>query len=402
MFFSVINNSDEIIDCRKLQMEIEAFDIDIFQVKQMAESIYRESRSLLAENLLSEWHFDEKNSSKKVKESSIPMLINNAEDWISFSCDSYVADDADKIKRTFKAYDNFYQASVERESLKSTMSADYIDFFSGKFANINDSDAVRTAVLQLFNETGKVYLNTWHGPDISMNFSSLPFHNNKERYRAEFRISFNISCIGGYIISLSEKMAEIAVKIASGVPNVSARIGLTPAFAVERMSGHMKYFGNYCNDGRQRDNGLWDIEWYPFAYSCGVEWFNILSPLQRSNVPSVLEDAEQYDECDVYEIEGGGIVVRSKKDVLNTDIPELASMKSLMYDALYPGMREYKLNHLDFGSFCELIKSFKPRSCWERIPIFDDEIEVLEDRIIFKHRNNIKVKNKYDDIDEWW
>lgn len=132
------------------------------------------------------------------------------------------------------------------------------------------------------------------------------------------------------------------------------------------------------------EKGVYGIEWYPYYYFCGAEWFNMLSPLQASHLADLAERSARYVNINTIVYPDGSASVCLKKPIDQTDVSDLADVRKLLYKALYPGKRKIMLADLQnpdaFGCLA------KPRQQWECIPVFPNEIEVNQECIQFQHQ----------------
>ena len=84
------------------------------------------------------------------------------------------------------------------------------------------------------------------------------------------------------------------------------------------------------------------------------------------------------------ELESGSAIVRLNTPITDTDVAELLPVKELLYDGLYPGMRELPIEVFMDEEYMAPIA--KIRMQWECIPVLDDEIVITEKNIIFRHK----------------
>ena len=60
-------------------------------------------------------------------------------------------------------------------------------------------------------------------------------------------------------------------------------------------------------------------------------------------------------------------------------------MKNLLYNALFPGKSKISFQQLFSNDPLEF--RVKPRCEWECVPVFQDELVLCDDGVIFCHRN---------------
>lgn len=161
-------------------------------------------------------------------------------------------------------------------------------------------------------------------------------------------------------------------------------MAVTPIDYPSKCSGHMKYFGDESPlQLGPVPNGYFPIEWYPYYYICGAEWFNVISPLAQAHLPMLFNDAENIPEILVKKHSNGSVNLKLQMDPDLVDVSDLRKMRDLLYNGLYPGMKRMVKKYFLDPQRTGLLS--KPRMKWEILPIHEEEIIETEDEILFVH-----------------
>ena len=376
----------EIVDCIVLHLELDFFLLNQQKLNALGDFLLQRTFELLKDAFFTRWDFNDRH----VKPEALSSKILSNTKLLRFSFEGDVFSDIVFDLKSFKRYDRIqrdmniitpWPASYDK------VSADYPVFFAKYFGNMPLADKCKEALLHVFNESNRKKLARWRDHDVGGIFFSHRHENYPDLYWGEFEFKIAYSCLGSHGISVSEKIAETACQIARDYTNVNARVALTPMWFTSPCSGHMKYFGILPNGFFSSQNNFNNHECRTFFYSRGAEWVNILSPLQLSHIHDFEGKAKKYPQISVETFAGGGKSVRLNKCIDQVDVIDLADIKKLLYDALWPGESTMPFKYL-FDPNCYMYRT-KPRPEWERVPIFEDEITVFEDRIVFQHKQNI-------------
>lgn len=373
----------EVVDCRMIQLELEYCQFAAQQVKLLAEYCFAETVELLDGAFYINWE----HNNRRIKEDQLYKKIQNS---CGFDFTGYVFSNVVYNAKTFKSYQQrlFFDTTTPWEALEVPI--DYKEAFRQHFENVTSADACKEALVKIFNENGRKKMALWHQWDVCGGFYQSPYTNFPDRYHGRYRLRVSLACLGSNAIPFSEKLSAFATGIAAQFPNISARVALSPIGIPSPCSGHMEYFGGRIEgDKPHKEAGYWDIEWEPYYYLQGAEWFNILSPLQQTHVPDILQRVKSYPDIFAEVLPNGHISVQSRKTIVDTDVTDLLQMKLLLYNALYPGVSVIKLEHLFDRKLYRFMT--KPRHRWEYVPMIAEEIEITKDSVLFRHKNNCTV-----------
>lgn len=368
----------EPIDCRMVQLEIDFHNASKQQLFELAEHCARSIDNILSEGCFCQWRF----GGRHLSYISLLTKISQCTRDFDFSFEADILSNVVYNSKTFRAYDRFIQQESIGHWIDYSVSSDYFKFFDSCFAKLDNPNKYKDAIIRIFNEPGKYKRSMWRQHDASGYFMSYPYVNNTSMYRGTFRLQIALKCLGSTVTSFSEKLIHIVLRSIGILPSISSRISLSPLSAPSACSPHMVYFGgDISKESIPIEVGCLDNEWYPYYYFCGVEWFNLLSPLQASHLSDQVTLNNKNEQMELAAYPNGSILVKLNKPIESMDVDDLVDVKKYLYKALYPGKSMINLNYLlDKTAYGFLAK---PRQEWEYIPIFSDEIEIDNQYVVF-------------------
>lgn len=378
-FVSMATLQNETVDCRMVQLELEFYHLDGSQLKNICIMLFDEILNLLGEEFYLHWSLN----GKHISGDALRKRIGKTAGPVTWGCCGDVTSAVVWNAKTFKEYDRKLQyrlGSFDRERI----SVNYLNTFQELFTSANSKEKIKAALMGMFNMDHQKKMALWRNHDLTMGFYSHSYHHNANLYYGTINVSIALPCLRENSCPFSAQLVSLACKASELISNISGRVMLSPIYPIGPCSGHMEYFGKLPDGFPAPPFELWSIEWNPFFYLQGAEWFNLISPLQRKHLPSIISEVINYPDVTVCELSNGGITVQCKKGILKTDISELLQIKHLLYNALFPGKSEMLFEHLWDPN--ALSYNTKPRPQWEYVPMFDDEITVLTDRIVFQHK----------------
>lgn len=374
-----------VVDCRSVQLELEFDNLTQIQLKKLAAKIFEKCVSVMQNEFYLCWDWNGKN----IKEDHIPFKIQEAEGYFTFGFEGEVFSETVSDAKTFKLHSKslFDKAMM---GIGSILSVDYYDGLRSIEPSIISAitpDETKTALLNLFNCPQKKKIGIWNSYDTVFLFSSYPYENNQKLFYGDVSLRVAALCLGEHIIDFSNMLAICVRQIAEEFETVSGRVTLSPISLPNSSCGHMLYFGRLANQNIREVSNLTVREWARRYYVRGAEWFNVLSPVQSQQL-SCFRNVSYADMC-VETLSTGGVMVASNKNILQTDIPELLSVKKFLYPALFPGEGVLFLEHLLARE--HVIHTTKPRREWEYVPMLEEEIIVLSDKVVFRHYTNCEI-----------
>ncbi|MBR6801336.1 MAG: hypothetical protein IKM61_06265 [Eubacteriaceae bacterium] len=384
-FTSMLSFRGQYIDCRMLKFEIDFYQCSWPELNAIATRIRHWLSEVIEHRAVLRWFYGD----REIRSENIQTKIDNPDSGISFGFDGMIVSKEIYNQKSYKA---FLKEAMYGSTYKLPPDADktmnYKDVFMSYFQDIERNDEIKKSLLEIFDMSGMYPVSMWAGSDVSAFFHSNHYIEGAIKYCGKFDFAIALKSLGENVIHFSNEIIRFLKDFAIEFKNTSSRVNLSYFSILQHISPHMVYFGGRLNKNPEHpefDYG--DSDMNKYAYVPGAEWFNIISPLQQQLLPNLLSESQKYPEVTTEVLPGGNMIVRSSKDIISTDIDEYKAIKSLLYNALYPGKSEIKMK--DLLNFDAWGWGTKPRFYWEYVPMFEDEIEVLDDRVIFRHRNNI-------------
>ena len=384
-FQSMASRLQQIVDCRLLYFEIDFHQVEREALTKASLEYYNTVQAFERECFVSSWEVN----NRRIASSKMEESIVNFQKSLQITCESNVRSDTIRLKSDLREYLRKQEHDTSLP-FQNRFSADFPDYYTAHFSScLDDKEAFRTAILRLFNENRKYKYGYYRGPDAWGMFYSIPYINNPHRFHGRIHYAIAIGCISD-AVSIVAKMFSLAMRgICNLLKSANGRVGIAPyPIDVEHISPYMKYFGERgieyekVGDKSHLEFNCHPKEWYPFYYLCGVQWANVLSRLTLAHLPS--KAIKELEESPLFAFEQqacGSVYIQFNMDVLALEASDLAILKQLLYTALFPGRAEFPL----LKTRQAIMPWAFPRSSWETVSVFPEELEITNSRIIFQH-----------------
>ena len=368
------------IDARYLHLEAEFFELEKSQSDFLLRSFVIWCESFFSEQFVVDWYWKERN----VKVETLLEKIKQ-EGTCYAGIEGAVRCQRIYNKKTFRAYKKELWYPITGGKRDTEIFEDYFDFYRERVAQINNKQIEwKDAILSFFNEPNRIAQTTIQHLEVEGYVIRTPYFSNADLFNGEIGLSIPIFCLNKQVSSVAEWFAIFLNEISCQIANMNGRVAVTPMDGSSKCSGHMKYFGN---ESRLQlgpvPNGYFPIEWYPYYYICGAEWFNVISPLAQAHLPMLFDDAENIPEIFVKKHSNGSVNLKLQMNPDLVDVSDLRKMRDLLYNGLYPGMKRMVKKYFLDPQRTGLLS--KPRMKWEILPIHEEEIIETEDEILFVH-----------------
>lgn len=371
-----------IVDARYLRMDVDAFFLGRERSWEIVSRFVEWCSLTFGQSYVMDW--DEDGRKRRPERILEHLSLNDQPSvWFEGAVRSERIRNLTSLRKALRNY--FSPMNIHTAAETST---DYVDFYRDRKRQLlSGACSWEEMVRRFFDEADRRYLDMAPFPDIQGSAMIFPDHGRQDSYHVDLSIMVSVHSLGSDIHMTADHMAKFLTEQALRYQNVNGYIAVTPLPTTESCCGHMAYFGSFeTKDGSHRDAGMEENDWYPYYYIKGAEWFNVLSPLTRGRVPTLLHDAADHPSLKVRELPNGCVTIQVDRPPHQVDVEDLVPVKRLLYKGLYPGMSCFsKLRFWDEDDFSWLSK---PRSFWECVPIFEDEIIVTEDMVVFKHAGN--------------
>lgn len=381
------NRLDTIVDCRALTLAFEFYELNSENVSSLKEDVLDWIHNSILPEMKSAWALNGRTAG------SIQQVKRNIQEAIG---------DKTGMNASFEAYlsnKEIVSPAVIRRYRKRlvrmvfpcgqpepTVSRDFPHYWNSLFpfemdAIRKENAQIKKQILSLFKEKGRIYTTACFSPDADGAFWMHPYQNLPDRFYGSFYLNINAFCLGTKLDEAAELFLKQLEKLGTQYPQMNGRVMLQPPTATPGRSPYMNYFGMHRNsDGSHHDANQTPEEWYTTYYLCGVEWANLISPRTQQHFPSVADMAFERQTVACRMLEGGGLMLKSRKGIQTFEAEDASCMKQMVQDGLYPGGREFVLReYMHYGTL--------PRHNWAIVPVEEDEVTVLGTTLVFRSRN---------------
>ncbi|MBQ8814996.1 MAG: hypothetical protein IJZ85_10945 [Lachnospiraceae bacterium] len=388
MYQNILSTAEQVgnvIDGRELTLAIEFYRLSQTQVKAFCEDALCWLEEL-TDNGFVRKRFDSSNKSTTQQKALMELQrrIHAGLYW-SYGMEGFVYS---PVVYNIKSMNQYRRRAVEilHEKKLDWTSVDYVAYWDELFPEGRpDDDQIKQNIVRLFNEEKRKAMTGFGMPDVHASISICSYESNPGLYWGYFRVRFSAYSLNRYVNEVARRFVEFGLHMSETYINVNARVQLQPP-VIGYSCSHMRYFGT---DGRVDQSHVKEkcmaAEWYPTYYLPGVEWMNIISPLVRKHIPDVNGQNAHSKDVTISELNGGGLLIGSTKEIDQYQIVDARMLKHLLYPALYPG-----------SSYITLSKLFRPkeqrgklhlmtfpRNNWAIVPMFEEEIKIVSTYLVF-------------------
>ena len=383
---STAEHYGEAIDCRCLSFAFEFYQMSDKLIVDLSTEMVLWLNSFLKDGFISK-RFDMHTKSITVEKalSQLKIMVQLQKGW-SYGQEAYAASSIVYNQKTMSNYSRRKRTELIKGDIHSGVSVDYPQYWKELFPNgREDDDSIKRKIHRIFKEKNRNEISGYCLSDVQALLSICPYWNEPKSFWGSFKIDFSAFCLNDHLEDMADYFAKYARTIAEKYVNVNARVRLQPPG-----STHMRYFGG---DGKTDNSHIAAncraIEWYSTYYLPEVEWLNIISPLARKHLPNLIPNTFTSTMILLDELNGGGLLLKSKKPITQYGIFDALELKRLVSPALYPGSSYKSLR--DLFQERDLFKqhptnfwfSSYPRSDWAIVPIFEEEVKVVATYLVF-------------------
>ena len=271
-------------------------------------------------------------------------------------------------------------------SFEDSISVDYREEFVKLFLGSEKltTSSVKRNTLELFRIPGKKNLGVYEVDfDLQAAVMCSPYSNKQDAVYGKASICLSTHSCGNELDEMAKVFADLAVDVSEKFKKINMLVTVSSRAGTEHCSPHMQYFWP-TNRVHDESHLIYDCDpfaWYKTYYLHGVEWFNIISPATAKMLTNLEKGGAEREGFSVERL-GNSWCVRSLKPISELDVFDLYPMKDFLYPALQPGEKS-----IPMGWFLGMQSSWFPRESWELLPLYENEIEVKKDRVVFRCGN---------------
>lgn len=379
-FQTMADKLTSFVDCRVIFFHINFCNVPIEVVKAAAIEYYEFVNSFYQDQFVSSWGFPVGESTKYPKD--IVGEIKDSPFSPAFILESNVKTPILFTKKHLKGFRKklFYDPMIPIRSY----SVDFDAYYEENIRPcLTDDDRLKEAVLKLFSERRKVPIQSYHAFDSQGLIYSAPEDIGCSFYHGQIAFSIAVGCLGETVDSVATVFSEEMRLLCTLLKNAGGIVGMCPYELIICKSTYMRYFPEreLPEMDAEIPEGCYPHNWNRVSYLFGCEWANVLSPAAKERLGASL--ALNSDTPFVIDqMPSGCLYVQLKMPISEVDVDDLLGLKRFLYPALYPGRSD---NLIDWGRLT-LTKMKFPRSSWELLPIFPDELSVRNGKIIFEKK----------------
>ena len=371
----------ELIDCRALTFSFEFYQFTEKMAIDLSTELVLWVEEWVKEGFITK-RFSRENKNTTMEKALIELKGRiQSQRGGSYGLEAYVVNSIVYNKKTMTGFERKKHLELPTVSgINLGVSPGYPQYWKELFPNgREDNELIRQKIIRLFREEGRIYKNEYCSCDVEAYLCVGTYCNNKKSFYGSFEIDFSAFCLKKQLSETSREFLRFAKQLGEKYVNLNARVRLQPA---GETYGH--YFRGYDmldKSHLEADCGI--SEWYPTYYLKEVEWMNIVSPLAEAHLENHIGNIKVPDSVLLERLQGGGLLVGSRKDIDEYDISDALELKRLLYPALYPGLSSYTLRDLfrerDRYKGCKENWGLGkyPRSDWAIVPVFEEEIKIV-------------------------
>ena len=360
-----------IIDCRSLALEAQFYCLDSAKALNLMETWYSYVNDLFANSSVIKWAVQGKAWNEEKVKSSIEIPkhdILHAE---------FYGDTKNAIvynKSSLRAYEKrlTYDPVFSLGIVPVNASIDYPDYAREHFDS-SSPERLRESLIALFSLEGRINRRQWFSHDISGDYSCSEMIEKPGLY--DGNLSILISCFSAaeQLEGFSESLQHFSEELSLQFTFINASVGIRQS---QIGFEYKQYFGSLRNLESRSPDEFRIHQNAQYLYLQNVGWANTVSP-----IPSMLLTGKNSGDCyDICQLSNGALVVKSKSSISTTTLATLKRLKKALYPSLYPGKAVFQNTWPYF------------RSLWQNIPVLDEEIEVSESQVVFRHCKGVNTE----------
>ncbi|MBR3586210.1 MAG: hypothetical protein IKO00_09330 [Oscillospiraceae bacterium] len=367
----------EIVDCRQIKLSGRYYSLPSITADRLVQEYYSFIMDCLAKNCVLTWS----TSPRKVSLSDYSALCDfqNQFEVYDFYLYAFVKSDIVYNKKSLREYKRYQSNTGIFGSIPgANMSADYSKYYYRIVRPyIHEPVNYKKALLKLFNMEGKSLLGEYWASDIQVSCWKCRSRGNNGLYLGEFSLDVGVFSLDGTEDAWAERLLQFGKELSTKYENVNIQIEMNPSHDT-----YTRYYGEYLKRGPLdlNDALLWECASH--LYLMGVGWAQVISPatLELETVRVVDSEIGIVNE---EQLSNGAKVIRANAPISNVGISDLKGIKRHIYSLIMP-----RKNKPDVQE--------RPRCYWEMIPVFDNELTIVDGEFRLEHKGSIDQQKVYD------
>ena len=368
----------EIVDCRQVKLLGTYYSLPSETADRLVHDFYTFLMERLSENCVLYWS----TSPRKVALSDQIALYNFQKQFgvYDFYLYGYVKSEIVYNKKTYKEFERYktHPANSLRAFPGGDMSIDYTKYY---YRNVKpyarDPVSYKKALLRLFDLEGRVHLGEYYTQDIHGSCWKYKQKGADNLFLGEFSLEAGFYCLGEEADTWAERMLKFGKQLSEKYENVNIQIEINPS-----SKAYARYYGEYLKRGPLDQNDSLLQACATHLYFTGVGWAHIASPatLELETVRFVDPKSDTVHE---EKLANGARMIRVNTPISGVRIYDLKDMKRHIYSLIMPRKNKPGVQE-------------RPRCYWEMIPVFDNELTIIDGEFHLEHKGNIDQQKVYD------
>lgn len=363
---SISNKTEDRVDCRLLRFEGSYFQLDDKQADNLAIDLY----SFFHDFFDADFIWDAKLQNKTIKDIRSAIASYKRENGAyMLTMKGVLKNERIKSKTALRQYIQNWEYPSKPSGLKDE-NPEYQKYYDSNVMSCgSDLKEMKNAILELFSLDVNPVPGDWLILDQNGYLSNFPVSGKAMFFGGEFNFGISCYCLKSGIDAAAQKLDMFADRIQQKYRNVNVAISMDTSWAnsYDKIYGTMPLIPKEL----QTLTGYYNVLLPRLIYLHSPAWSTIVCPqtLKVLGTPETSKWGEK--------INGDAMKYKIPKDISKTTIPDLKMIKKDIYSLIFPRKGIEHLNR-------------KPRKYWEVIPVFENEIEILQDGVIqFTHHGEM-------------
>lgn len=326
-----------------------------------------------------------------------------------YNAEIYLKGERMKKKSDIRAYERevfFNKRYHENDTISGP--ADYCSYYAehilplveGKEMWPHEKERLKPEIQKLMDLEGRIHFREPLYRDFGARFSCTHMKAGTNLYYGYFYLTARAYCLEGDTDTWCGIFDGIARNLMKRNRNTNIYIAMD-SLPIEASNYSLYFSRNIVQDVYYacQAKGI-SGSYYHYAaqamkkvYLDSVSWGHYICPRTKS-LSSLSTESKSFDRVFMEELEGGGLFVRSASPISQTDISELKAVKRVIYPLVLPC--ETLENG---GGACSRSIHENMRSRWEKVPVFEDEIVMLNTGYTYVHHGTINLNRLMELVD---
>ena len=364
---SVTDAEGALIDVRSIFLDGRYFSVTAEQADQLAEFFYTAINSLLKDSCIIDWKF----KNRKLVDIETSLQRDKAPNGsYTFCADAFVRTARMRNLTALRKFQRHRSICLSKP-VRNTRPPE--QDVASILASSNCIEEAKCKIVEQFDMDRVPPYESFYRDDILVYYCCMPIdETNGAKFCGDVLFQVAAYVVDNEINAWAEWLKQLAIEMQAMIGNINIHIMLNSG-----REPYSRYYGSYNSTLAARTDQL--ERYSQMIYLTEIGWTNILCNATRNLGVCPGPNSEL---C-VVELESGGLLVGSPKSLIDTGISVMKKIKTILYQAILPRKRLHQCQGLII------------RPLWEVVPVFDDEITITEQSIVFEHHGDINCEKLF-------